>query len=109
MNPVPELRLRLVTARLNLGTAITRVIPLEMPPPGAGLLTRTATLPIVAMSAAGMSAVSRVGESRWVVLGLPFQVTRDVVLKFVPLTRRVNRGPPATTRVGVMAVTVGKG
>ena len=81
----------------------------DVPPPGAGLKTVTFVDPAVAMSAAGMLAVSRVSLTCVVVRSLPFQRTTEPLTKFMPLTVRVNAGPLAIALAGLRVVIVGAG
>ena len=100
------LRLVIVGAGLLL---IEKVAALDVPPPGAGLKTVTLADPAVAMSAAGMLAVSRVSLTYVVARALPFQRTTEPPTKFVPLTVRVNAGPPTLALDGLRLVIVGTG
>ncbi len=67
--------------------------------------TRTVAVPGWAISAAGMAAVRRVLSTKVVVRLDPFHCTTEVEVKFVPLTVRVNAGPPTTAELGLMLVT----
>src|SRR5512136_368207 len=61
------------------------------------------------MSAAGMLAVSRVLLTYVVARALPFQRTTEPLTKPVPLTVRVNAGPPTAALDGLRLVIVGAG
>ena len=63
-------------------------------------------VPLDAMRVAGTAAVSCVVEIKVVASGLPFQVTVLAAVKPVPLTVRVNAGPPGETVEGEMLVRV---
>jgi hypothetical protein len=52
------------------------------------------------MSAAGMTAVSRVLLMKFVGRGWPFQFTTEPVTNPAPLTVSANVGPPGATLVG---------
>ena len=80
---------------------------LDVPPPGAGLVTVIGNVPAVAMSAAVMAAVTWVVDTYVVVRALPFQLTTEVDTKLVPFTVRVKALPPALAFVGLIVVTVG--
>src|SRR6266478_6633870 len=84
-------------AKLPAVAMIVRAIVLEAPPPGAGLNTVTWALPDVAMSLAGMAAVSWVLLTKVVGRSDPFQRTAELEMKFVPLTIRVKADPPPAT------------
>ena len=81
----------------------------DSPPPGVGLKTVTFAVPAVAMSLAGMAAVSWVLETKVVGRGLPFQRTTAPLTKFVPVMVRVNPPLPATVVDGLIVVIVGDG
>ena len=88
---------------------IVKVCALEVPPPGAGLKTVTCAVPAVAMSEAGIEAVTWVEDTYVVVRFEPFQRTTDPDTKFVPLTVNVKAGPPAVADEGLRLVVVGTG
>ena len=69
----------------------------------------TLAVPEVAMSVAGMAAVSWVDETYVVVRAAPFHRTEEPVTKPVPVTVRVNADPPAVAELGEMEVRVGTG
>src|SRR6266478_861477 len=96
---------------VGTGLLIVNGVGPELPPPGAGLNTATGLGPADAMSLAGTVAVSCVLLTNVVVSGIPWipNWTTDVVTKFVPLTVRVNDGPPAVALVGEIEVIDGKG
>jgi hypothetical protein len=97
-------------SELIVGTArIVNVCAFEVPPPGVGFTTVMEAVPAVAMSAAGTVAVSCVEETNVVVREVPPQRTVEVETKFVPVTVKVNCGPPAVAQVGLIAVVVGTG
>ena len=81
----------------------------EVPPPGDGLKTVTAAKPGVAISVAGIEAISSVLVRKVVVRVEPFQRTSDVVTKPVPITDRVKAGPPAGVDDGSRRVIAGVG
>ena len=96
-------------AIVGAGLLIEKVAVLDVPPPGAGLKTVTFAVPAVAMSVAGMLAVSRVSLTYVVVRSLPFQRRTEPLTKFVPLTVRANAEPPAMALAGLRLVIVGAG
>jgi hypothetical protein len=79
-----------------------------VPPPGAGLVTVTASMPVEAMLEAGMAAVNCV-ELTKVVATAPPKLTVEDALKFVPLTVSVKAAPPAAALFGEMLMTDGVG
>jgi hypothetical protein len=84
-------------------------IAFEEPPPGAGLVTVTAGVPVEAMAAAGMAAVNCVELTKVVVGTDPPKLTIEDATKFVPLIVSVKAGLPATTLFGEIVVIVGVG
>jgi len=97
------------TLGTGLAGVIERVAVLEVPPPGAGLTTVIPAEPEVAMADAGTSAVTRVALTYVVASAVPFQCTADEAKKLLPLTVRVNAGPPAVALLGESAEIVGIG
>ena len=77
--------------------------------PAAGLLTVTLKLPAVAISEAGMAAVSCVALTNVVARALPLKLTVEPLTKFVRFTVKMKAGPPAIALVGEMLVIVGAG
>jgi hypothetical protein len=99
-----------VIAGTGLGAAVTvNVTALDVPPPGAGLVTVTEGVPVVATSLAKIAAVSCVALTNVVARAAPPKFTTDVFRKFVPFTVNVNAPEPAETFVGASVVTVGTG
>jgi len=79
----------------------------EIPPPGAGLVTVTGTVPSEATASAGMAAVNCV-ELTTVVAGVvPPKLTTEAATKFVPLTVRMKPAPPAVALIGEIVAIVG--
>src|SRR5256885_12927906 len=74
---------------------MVKVSALELPPPGAGVNTRTEAVPAVAMSAAVIVARSWGALTKGVVRALLFHCTTDPLTKFVPVTVSGNAAPPA--------------
>jgi hypothetical protein len=84
-------------------------IAFEVPPPDAGLVTVTATMPTEAMAAPGMAAVNCV-ELRNVVVGVvPLKLTTEAETKFVPLIVSVKAVLPAAALLGEIVLIVGIG
>jgi hypothetical protein len=83
--------------------------PLDVPPPGAGLVTVTDGEPAALMSAAVIIAVSWTALTKAVVLGLPLKFTIELDMKPVPSTVRVNAEPPTIAPVGDEDVRLGTG
>src|SRR2546426_72256 len=94
---------------VGMGLLTGNVCAAEVPPPGAGVNTVTCGVPAVAMSAAGIAAVSCVALMTVVVRVLPFQRTVEPLTKLAPFTVRVNASPPANPLPGVRLLTVGAG
>ena len=97
-----------------VGTALTalvmvKLIGLEVPPPGAGLVTVTASVPVEAMLAAGMAAISCVELTNVVAGADPPKLTIETETKFVPLIVSVKAAPPARVPFGEIMVIVGVG
>jgi hypothetical protein len=81
----------------------------EVPPPGAGLVTVTASVPAEAMVATGMAAVNCVEFTNVVAGADPPKLTVEAATKFVPLTASVKAALPAKAVFGEIVVTVGVG
>ena len=88
---------------------IVKVWLLDVPPPGAGLNTVTWAVPAVAISVAGIVAVSRETEPNAVVRSLPFHRTVELETKLLPFTVNVNPAPPGAAEFGLRLVVVGTG
>ena len=86
-----------------------KFIALEVPLPGAGLVTATAIVPAELMLAAGMAAVNCVELTKVVPGADPPKLTVEAATKFVPLIVSVKAGPPATVLFGEIVVIVGVG
>ena len=86
---------------------MVKLIALEVPPPGAGLVTVTAGVPVEAMLAAGMAAVNCVELTKVVAGADPPKLTIEAATKFVPLIVSVKAAPPATVLFGEIVVIVG--
>jgi hypothetical protein len=86
-----------------------KFIGLDVPPPGAGLVTVTASVALEATLDAGMAAVSWVELTNVVTGAAPPKLTVDAASKFVPLIVSVNAAPPATPVFGEIVVIVGAG
>lgn len=99
---------------LTVGTGLLAAVTLKLiefdgPPPGFGLLTKTAGVPAVATSVARIAAVSCVELTKVVTLFAPPKFTNAPFTKFVPVTVNVNPAEPAAMLVGEIEVTVGTG
>jgi hypothetical protein len=84
-----------------------KLIAVDVPPPGAGLVTVTASMPVEAMAAAGMAAVNCVELTNVVGIAAPPKLTIEAATKLVPLIVSVKAAPPATTVFGEIVVIVG--
>ena len=89
---------------------MAKLTMLELPPPGAELVTITATVPAEAIAAAGMAAVNCVELTNVVVGVVPPKLTIEVARKFIPLTVSVKPAAvPTTALLGEIVVIVGTG
>src|SRR4030095_4168029 len=79
----------------------------ETPPPGVGFDTVTGIVPGVAMSLAGIAAVTRAALTKVVVRAAPFHCTTAPETKLPPLTVSVKLGPPAVALFGTNDDNVG--
>src|SRR6266404_29508 len=120
MNPVPfTVRVKSAPPKSVLdgdseeivGTAllIANVCAAEVPPPGVEVTTVTEAVPVVAMSAAVIAAVSWMALTNVVVRAAPFHCTVLPLTKPVPLTVSVKAAPPTVALVGDTDVSVGAG
>ena len=94
---------------LGPGLVMVKFIGLEVPPPGAGLVTVTTSVPVEAMLDAGMAAVNCVEFTKVVAGADPPKLTIEAATKFVPLIVSVKAAPPATALFGEIVVIVGAG
>jgi hypothetical protein len=81
---------------------------LEVPPPGGGVVTVTATVPAEAMAAVGMAAVSCLALTNVVVGDVAPKLTIEAATKFVPLIVSV-KGAPVTALLGKIVVIAAVG
>src|SRR5882672_5540412 len=88
-------------------TPMLKARDLELPPPGAGLKTVMAAVPVAAMSPAGIWAVTPPLLTNAVGRSLPFQRTTELDTKFTPPTAKVKAGPPAAVAMGESALIAG--
>ena len=88
---------------------MVKLIALEVPAPGAGLVTVTAGVPVEAMLAAGMAAVNCVELTNVVAGADPPKLIIEPATKFVPLIVSVKAALPATLLFGEIVVIVGVG
>ena len=88
---------------------MVKLIALEVPPPGAGLVTVTAGTPVELMLAERMAAVNCVELTKVVAVADPPKLTTEAATKFVPLIVSVKAALPATVLFGEIVVIVGVG
>ena len=88
---------------------VTKFCAADVPPPGAGLVTVTGKVPTVAISEAGITAVSWLADTNVVVRAEPFQLTTEEATKLDPFTVKVKPEVPAIVVVGEIVVKVGTG
>src|SRR5262249_27055238 len=82
----------------------------DNPPPAprtGGLKTVTFAIPAIARSEGVINAVNCLDETKVVGWSVPFHWTRELLAKFVPVTVRVNPGPPAVAEFGLIVMIVG--
>jgi hypothetical protein len=89
-----------------MALVMVKLIDWELPP-GAGLITVTAGVPVEAMLIAGMTTVNCVELTKVVVGADPPKITVEAPTKFVPLIVSVKAALPATALFGESAVMVG--
>jgi hypothetical protein len=77
----------------TLKSSIVKLLAVEVPPPGAGLVTVTLTVPPRDMALAGITAVSCVALTKVVVSILPLKLTVEVETKPKPLMVSVKPVP----------------
>ena len=94
---------------MGAGLVTLKLIELDGPPPGDGLVTTTAGVPAAARSAAVTGIVSCVELTKVVVRAVPAKLATDVLVKFVPFTVSVKPGEPTAADAGCSDVTVGAG
>jgi hypothetical protein len=88
---------------------MAKFMGLEVPPPGAGFVTVTASVPVDAMLDAGMAAVNCVELTNVVAGAAPPKLTIEAATKLVPLIVSVKAAPPAAALFGEIVVIVGAG
>jgi hypothetical protein len=104
-----EFGLRLLTEGTGFGAVTVNVTGFEVRLLGPGLNTVTLRCPAVAMSPAGIAAVSLVPLAKVVARGDPCQRTDEVEIKPEPLTVSVNPGSPAAAELGSILEITGSG
>src|SRR5260370_40338794 len=85
------------------------VAEFELPPPGAGLMTVTVSVPATEISSAPICAVTWLALTNVVNRLLPFHCSAAPDTKFEPFTVRVKAGPPRVELFGEIAAIVGTG
>ena len=92
------------------GLVIAKAWAFEVPPPGAGFVTVTFTLPAAAISAAGTVAMICVlVTEEGVIAGFAPKFTVAPLTKPVPVRVSVNAGPPVVALVGERDARTGGG
>jgi hypothetical protein len=89
------------------GVVTVNVCGEDVPPPGAGVTTVTGTIPAVAISVAGTTAVISPAETKVVTSGTPFQSTTEEAEKSEPAAVNVNCELPAVDDAGLIEVRTG--
>src|SRR5260370_39092314 len=96
-----------IEVSVGTGMLTVKVCAVVVPPPGAGVVTNTLTLPAMAISAAVIAAVSCLSLTNVVVFATPLKFTTDVVTKFPPFTVSAKPAPPTVALEGEKLVTDG--
>ena len=111
VNALPPAVMTVGVTMLTDGTGLptTSVSAADVPPTGGGDTTVTEAVPGFAMSTAVIAAVSWLASTNVVARSVPFQWTTELGTKSLPLTDKVNAGPPAMTDAGESDATVGAG
>jgi hypothetical protein len=92
---------------VRIGTVIVKVRAFEVL--GPGFKTVMLAVPVAAMLAAGMLAVSWELLTKVVVRFEPFHLTIELDTKPVPLTVKLRAGPPAGVEPGMRLFSIGSG
>jgi hypothetical protein len=100
-----DVGLMLVIVGTGFGSLMVKSTEFEIPI--KVVKTVMAAVPALAMSLAGISAVSLLRLPNVVARSAPFQRTTDSAVKLLPLTVRVKAGPPARAEVGLMLEILG--
>ena len=87
----------------------TRLMGLDVPPPGVGLKTVIGKLPTAAISLARIAAVNCVALTNVVTLSTPLNRTTELLSKLMPLTVKGNARSPAVLLVVDNVVIAGTG
>jgi hypothetical protein len=96
-------------ASTGTGAFTVNVCTPDVPPPGAGVLTDTATVLATASWAALSCVVKVVALTNVVVCATPPHSTCDPLTKLLPVSVRVVAAEPATAEAGVKALSTGTG
>ena len=94
---------------VGAGLFTVKVCAVDGPVVGAGLLAVTLNVPAVAISVAGIDAVTCVALTKVAGMEFPLKEIVPPVMKPVPLTVRVNVAPPTIALAGESEVIVGIG
>ena len=111
VNPAPPSVVFVGETELIVGGGLFTVkfAGVDGPPPGAGLITVTGSVPPAAISVARIEAFTWVALTNAVVRALPLKFTTAPVTKFVPFTVSVNAAPPDTALNGENELIAGTG
>jgi len=92
----------------NNGELMAKLTAFDVPPPGAGLVTVTATVPAEAMAAAGTFTSNCVEPTLTLeITSAPKLTVVEPMMKFVPIICRVKGAPPAAALFGDIVMIVG--
>jgi hypothetical protein len=98
-----------VTVVVVATVLMVSVAALEVPPPGVGFNTVTESIPAVAKSPTGTTAVNCVALTNVVTSDIPFHCTIAPLTKPLPVTVSVKAAPPAVAELGESVVSTGVG
>lgn len=111
VNPAEPAAAEVGDSNPNVGTglSIVNVCGLEVPPPGAGLNIVMDAVPAVAISLLGIVTLTWVALTKVVASATPFQSTTVPLTKLLPVSVRMNAGPPAIAEFADKDPNVGAG
>jgi hypothetical protein len=104
-----ELPFTVTLGVVEVGAVTVKLTEVDVPPPGAGENTVIASVPGLAISLAGLDAVSDVDDINVVGRAEPLTRTTEPVTNPLPVTVRVNAPAPAARLVGAIDDSVGAG
>lgn len=103
----PAVTVCVTAVLLKLKSVTLKVVPVDVPPPGAGFTTVIVAAPPAEISDAVTAAVNCVALTKVVVSDVVLNFTTEPLTKFVPFNVNVNAAPPVIADVGESVVIVG--